>query len=168
MSLATRSPLRMIGGNVNSGNVNTGELMTVRGGVQRGCVWSGSIAAGTNGVIGQGIYQASGGHAIFQSGPGRLNTVTPTVQFSGSASVFFYDAGTITQSGISVSGFPIVGVIPANPPPSYTSGYQSVIVFGGQPLNVDIPFSSGLCAAIPSGCPGFTVTWSVETNPLVA
>lgn len=165
MSVATRSPFRMVGGNVNSGNVNTGELLTVRGGVQRAVIWSGSIAAGTNGVIGQGIYQASGGHVIFQSGPGRLNTITPTVQVSGSASVFFYDAGAIAASGISVSGLPIIGVIPANPPPSFTSGYQSVIPFGGQPLNVDMPFSSGLCAAINSGTPGFSITWTPETNP---
>lgn len=171
MSIATRSPLRMVGGNVNSGNVNTGELMTIRGGSQHGCIYSGTINAGGNGVVGFGIQNASGGHVQLWSGPGRLNTVQPHVQLQSGVAVFFYDAGAITLSGISTSGFPILGTIPATYPGGYLIGaagvgFQPSVAFAGQPFNVDIPFSSGLCAAIPSGSPGFTCSWTPETNPL--
>lgn len=155
----------MVGGTINSGNVNTGEIQTIRGGGQKCGLWSGTLTAGGNGVVGFNIVNASGGHAQLVSGPGRLNSIQPYVLTSGSP-VFFYDAQSITLSGVSVSGQNILATIPSAWQASFASGNTPSVMFAGQPFNVDIPFFSGLCVSCPpAGGTGFTVTYTPDTEP---
>lgn len=159
----TKSPCFVAGTNRASGDVGTGELQTVRGGGRCACVLSGSLLVTPN-VGGPPGITSSGGHILFFSGAGRLNSVLPQVTMSGGLAVYFYDAATLAPSGTSVSGQKIIGVIPAFTMVAL-SGAGAQVPFTGQPFNVDMPFTSGLCAAIPSGTPGFTVSWTPEAAP---
>jgi hypothetical protein len=74
----------------------------------------------------------------------------------------FYDSQTVYGSGVGGSGARIVGAFNG---PGGVSGQQFI---PGVPINFDVPFSSGLCVAAPSGVPGFTLTYTPEvpyTNP---
>lgn len=162
MSVSTRSPSRMLGAQPNSGSPNTGEFLQVRGGAQKAVIWSGSLlvnSAAFGGVPG-GV--SSGGHILIWSGAGRLNSVLPHTTMVSGIPVFFYDAVGPTISGVSVSGQNLLGVLP--------TPYQPYLVSGATPpwqwnYPLDAVFLSGLCAAIPSGTPGFTVTFTPDTSP---
>jgi hypothetical protein len=168
MSISTRSPLRVAGGNVNSGNVYTGEQNFTLGGGQSATIFSGMVS----GVLinGAGVVPnttSQGADVQFYSGAGRLKDVlvlTPSAISGGR--VIFYDAGVATSGGpFAASGHKIVGQIPQGFGfgPGGTSGVP--LVGGGQALGFDFVFNSGLCANMVSGAPGFTVTWTPETNP---
>lgn len=164
--VSTKSPIRMLGAQPNSGSPNTGEFPQVRGGSLKAVVWSGSIltAAAFGGVPGA---VAAGGHIQIASGAGRINSVLPHVATQSGLPVFFYDAQSVTVSGISVSGQNILGVLPGIHQAYFIAGFQSG---GGNPpwswrYEMDVPFLSGLCAAVPSGTPGFTVTYTPDTSP---
>src|SRR4051812_14409086 len=104
MSNPVQKPTFMAGTPRSSGDVQTGEMAQVRAGGRTACVWSGHIlttAALAGGVPG-GV--CSGGNILIYSGAGRLNTVLPHIQMASGATVFFYDAGAISASGVSVSG----------------------------------------------------------------
>src|SRR5438093_889232 len=110
MSVGTRSPLRVAGATVNSGFPNTGEIAVTRGGAQAACLWSGALAPVLTGCPAGAL--TSGGHTQLWSGPGRLNTILVHSYLNSGQPVTFYDAGTITISGISVSGQRFIGIIP--------------------------------------------------------
>lgn len=164
--VSTKSPMRMLGAQPNSGSPNTGEFPHVRGGSLKAVVWSGSLLtnAAFGGVPG-GV--SSGGHIQIASGAGRINSVLPHQAMQSGLPVFFYDASAVTLSGVSVSGQNILGVLPGIHQAYFIAGFQS----GGQnpPWSwsylMDVVFFSGLCAAIPSGTPGFTVTYTPDTSP---
>lgn len=163
MAVLTKNPLRMVGGCINSGNINTGEVQTVRGGGQKCGVWSGSLSVGT--AVGFNVVNSSGGQVLLVSGQGRLNSILPHINMQSGQPVYFYDAVAIVQSGTTVSGQIILASIPATYQGSWNSGYPQVLVNNGQPFNVDAPFFSGLCASILSGAPGFTVSYTPDTEP---
>lgn len=161
MGIPNRTPLRVAGSSVNSGNVNTGEWLTTRGGGQCATIYSGwnsgtsLVAAGGN----AGPAVLGGSDVLFVSGAGRLNTIIPLLAASG-VGVTFYDAAVATSGGPFVSsGHKILGVLPPNT-------WNGTSVLGGPaPIPIDVPFQSGLCAAVRSGCAGFSITWTPETNP---
>jgi hypothetical protein len=156
MSAPINKPCFVAGTPRSSGDVQTGEVTVTRGGGRAACVWSGSLL--TNAALTGGAVQ-SGGHILLYSGAGRLNTVCQhqnVLTLSGVA-VTFYDAGTITVSGVSVSGQRFLGVVNA-------PGGQSGQFTGTAPVLFDMPFSSGLCVAAPSGTPGFSVSYTPEVS----
>jgi len=167
MSVSTKSPLSTVGGQLYSGAPRTGEFQHVRGGALSVSVQSGSLlttAAFTTCAPGA---VASGGHILFFSGAGRLNNVLPINTVQSGAPVFFYDAAALAASGTSVSGQRVLGVLPTPHQAYMVAGFQSG---GGNPpwqwrYDMDTPYTSGLCAAIPSGCPGFTVNFTPEVIP---
>ncbi len=161
MSLSTRNPLRLVGGNLNSGFAGTGEVMWTRGGQQTATIYSG-IIAGAGLTAAPGAVNV-GSDTLFFSGAGRLNTIIPLVQASGAAVVFYDAVAPVSGGPIYASGHKQLGVLPANT----LQGGAGYGVFGAGPLNipVDVPFFSGLCAGIRSGCAAFTISFTPETNP---
>ena len=162
MSVATDAPLTQLGGQLYSGAPRTGEVQVVRGGGLSVSVQSGNILANSFlSTCGPGSV-SSGGHILFFSGAGRLNNILPHTTMTSGVPVFFYDAATLAASGTSVSGQRVIAVLP--------TPFQSYQVSGNTPpwqwrYETDTPFSSGLCAAIPSGCPGFTINFTPEVVP---
>lgn len=171
MSQPTKNPCYVAGTVTASGDTNTQEIKITRGGGRTACVWSGSLL--TNAAL-TGAFGAvqSGGQILLFSGAGRLNTVIPHAFLTSGQPVFFYDAGAPTVSGVSVSGQRLIGIIPASfrAPLAAASGNTQTTVTWQDQIRLDMPFSSGLCAAAASGAPGFTVSWTPEvstafTNP---
>lgn len=111
---------------------------------------------------------ALGDAAITVSGQnrGRLNTIT-FLNYGTSLSggfVTFYDGanvGTALASGgpFGTSGHIVLYQLPQWPNSSAVSGQFAPLQ---TPVNVDVPFFSGLNVATRSGTPGFTVSWTVE------
>ncbi len=165
MSQPLKSPCFVAGTPRASGDVNTGEVNITRGGGRTSCVWSGSLLT-TAALAGAPGAVQSGGHILLYAGAGRLNTVIPHALLTSGQPVTFYDAGTITASGTSVSGQRFLGFIPSpmRSPLTALSGNISVAVNWQDQIYLDMPFSSGLCAAAASGAPGFTVSWTPEIS----
>ena len=165
MSYRTRRPVRMAGAVVTSGSIDTGEVTWTRGGARAATVLSGGITIAVHSGIYPTVTTYSGGHVLFFSGAGRLNTLMPHLQMQSGVPVFFYDAGAIAPSGVSVSGQKVFALIPPTHRLGDVLGFQSGYGFTTpwrDYIECDIPFTSGLCAAIPSGIPGFTLTYTPE------
>ena len=166
MSVQTRSPLKVLGGNANSGNVNTNEQIITQGGGQAMSIYSGNAVlsgALTAAYCPAGAATGTGYDVLLFSGAGRLKDVFTHQQTSGVA-ITFYDAGVVSSGGpFAASGTKIVAVVPANT----FGGGPAGSLFGAGPsvLGFDIPFQSGLAVALKSGQPGFTVTFWPEVNP---
>ncbi len=163
MSVPVKNPTYLAGTPRSSGDVQAGEVVFTRGGGRASCVWSGSLLTNAALTAAPGAVQ-SGGHILLFSGAGRLNTVV-VHQFIGSGQpVFFYDAGTIAPSGVSVSGQKIIGIIPATMPAVLTtlSGSFQMGRTWNDVMVLDMPFQSGLCAGAASGSPGFTASFIPE------
>lgn len=144
----------------SSGDVFTGEIQFVRGGGRGACIWSGALLPNLTATPSGSL--ASGGHVILYAGAGRLNHAFPQVLMTSGLPVFFYDAGAIAPSGTSVSGQKLIGILP----PTF-AGAQSgnpTSINPGVPISYDFPFNSGLCAAVPSGTPGFSVSFTPEVS----
>lgn len=163
MSWKTRNPMNMAGAVLNSGFVNTGEVRMTNGGELVATVYSGmaSGALSTANSTQFGAAVAAGADLLLFSGAGRLKDVQPNVQLSG-VQITFYDAAGVASGGpFTASGVKVLAVIPANTwsPPGG--------IFGVGPIQYgfDVPFTSGLCVALKSGQPGFTVTFSPDTIP---
>ena len=166
MSLSTRSPLRMAGANLSSGTPDTGEVHMTRGGKQTAVIWSGALNPNLTGAPTGAV--ASGNNAQLWSGGGRLHTVMPHQFLNSGQPVFFYDAGAITVSGVSISGQKLIGIIPNSmrAPLAVISGQvQSTVAWQDQ-IVLDMPFTSGLCVSAASGAPGFTCSFTPELNPV--
>ena len=108
------------------------------------------------------------------SGAGRLDSVL-THQFSASSGfqqpVIFYDAAVPASSGapIATSGHRLLGFVPGYL--NAVSGLNTVVFLQpnypanfGNPVELGVPFLSGLCASVNSGAAGFTVVWTPEVN----
>lgn len=172
MSVTSRNPLRMAGANLQSGFPNTGEVQWTRGGMQTACTYSGAIN-----MSGPSSAVSSGGSTLFYSGFGRLNTFT--AQFpagvalagNGEAGVLsgqpivVYDSAITSRSGvftdatIQESGRKILYTWY---PPRVLSGVN-ITGPGFTPVQVDIPFFSGLSVMALSGAVGFTLSFTPET-----
>lgn len=175
MSLGTRSPLRMQGAYV-SGTPNTGEVPWTRGGQATATIYSGAIAAGVA-AAGTGAF-ASGGSVLVASGVGRLNTFTAIfpagVALAGNgeqgilsgAPIIVYDSaitarsGVYTDSTIAESGRKILYTWY---PPRLLSG-ATPVGGGFNPVQLDIPFFSGLAVMALSGAPGYTLSYTPEIS----
>lgn len=183
MSVTTKNPLRMAGATVNSGFVNTGELQYTRGGQQTATVYSGAIAIGVTAAGGvNGAAVAGAGSVLVMSGGGRLNSFSALfpagVALAGNGAnaiisgqpIVVYDSGIMALSGIATtatiaaSGMKILHVW--NPPTLVASGGVMLTPRAPyDPVPLDIPFFSGLCVLAVSGSPGFTLSYTPQTNP---
>lgn len=156
MAIISRSPTRLAGACINSGSVNTGETNLNNGGGQAATIYSG-ILTGPGLVSAPGAV-ANGTNVLFYSGAGRLNNIIPIAGISG-VTVQFYDAAVATSGGpFALSGHKVIGVLQGN----------TLVVTQNAPIGkieTQAPFQSGLCAAVLSGSPGFTITFTPETNP---
>lgn len=177
MSVGTRNPLRMVGGQPFSGGgfsglpANTGEIPHVRGGSFRACLASGALFSGTTQpAAGVGTVQLSNaGEMLLWSGAGRLNSIIPLAWMTSGLPVVFYDSAILISGGpLLTSGHCIVGRIPAVWEPSTAaSGVGGIGSFTGQPLNMDVQFYSGLCVNCKSGQPGWIATWTPDSSPAI-
>lgn len=165
MSIPVSKPCFIAGTPRSSGDVQTGEVTWTRGGGRTACVWSGSLLTNAALTGAPGAVQ-SGGHILLFSGAGRLNTILPHALLTSGQAVTFYDAGSVALSGISVSGQRFIGIIPQTmrAPLVALSGNQALTVAWQDRIEVDMPFSSGLCVAAASGAPGFTCSFTPEVN----
>jgi len=163
MSVPIKEPTYLAGSPRASGDIQTGEIPFTRGGGRTSCVFSGSLLTNTALTAAPGAVQ-SGGQILLFSGAGRLNNVLVHQFLTSGQPVWFYDAGTITVSGISVSGQKIIHLIPNNFPAALAvaSGNTQTVVNWNWTYQVDMPFQSGLCVAAASGAPGFTVSFTPE------
>lgn len=159
MSFRTRKPVRMVGGVVNSGNLDTGEVNWTRGGQRVVCVHSGGLLNAGSGFAPGGVVSTD--QLVIFSGAGRLNTIIPLVAISG-VRVVFYDSSVAARSGGGAgnggveSGYPTLAVIPAN-------SFNAPNTLGGPlPIEVDVPFRSGLAVSNISGAPGFSAVYTPE------
>ena len=148
--------MRTAQANLQSGFPNTGEFQWTQGGVQTASIPSG-IIAGAGLTAAPGAVN-NGSDTMFFSGAGRLNKIIPAVALSGTAVVFYDGTGPLSGGPIYASGHKYLGVLPAN------TFNGNVALQGPLPIEVGAPFFSGLCAGVRSGCAGFTVTWTPETN----
>ncbi len=164
MSVTTRNPLRIIGGQPFSGGPNTGEQATIRGGSLAATVYSGNFAlGGSGGLTGAPGAVAVGGDVQLWSGAGRLNSILIHNVIQSGLQVVFYDTSTVTSGGpFPSSGHRFLGIIPAITYGAGVASGNTFIVNDGKPINVDIPFQSGLAFNSRSGQTGFTVTWTPE------
>lgn len=165
MSVTSRSPLRMAGATVNSGFPATGEVAFTRGGMRNGTIWSGALAPNLTGCPTGAI--TSGGQTTVWSGAGRLHSIIPHVYVTSGQPVWAYDAATPTVSGVSVSGQRILGYVPLTTPAALAvlSGNTQLSLSWNQVIVLDMPFTSGLSFAAASGAPGFSFSFTPETNP---
>ena len=166
MSVPVPNPQIIAGTPRSSGEVRTGEVPFTRGGGRTATVWSGNLLANSSLTGAPGAVQ-SGGQVLLFSGPGRLNTIVAHALLTSGQPVWFYDAGSPTVSGTSVSGQRILGFIPApyRAPLAVVSGNIPTAVNWNDVIQLDMPFQSGLCAAAASGAPGFTVSVTLEPVP---
>lgn len=168
MSVGSRSPLRVLGsipvvsGSVASGFANTSEIRVTDGGEIVACVWSGNLLTNASLTGCPAGSVTSGGHIQLWSGAGRLNKIMPHAMLTSGQPVTFYDAGTITASGVSVSGQKFIGRIPARAPATLAlaSGEVDRQMRWEDVITVNMPFASGLCVGAASGAPGFTVSFT--------
>ena len=149
MAIPVIKPCMVAGTPRSSGDVQTGEINTTHGG--------GRTFLRLSGII--------GGDVLINSGAGRLNSILVINNLVSGQSVIFYDSATATSGGpFMVSGHKVVGVIPA----IWREGASGVINANSAPgtsLFPEMPFQSGLCVAVTnSGCPGFSVSYTIETN----
>lgn len=149
MAIPVPTPCMVAGTPRSSGDVQTGEINTTQGG--------GRTFMRMSGII--------GGDVLIYSGAGRLNNILVINNLQSGQSVLFYDSSVATSGGpFATSGHRVVGVIP----PVWREGASGIIntlSAPGQSLFPEMPFQSGLVAAcVASGCPGFTVSYTVETN----
>lgn len=152
--------------------VNTAVKQTT-GGFNSATIYSGSAAPGLTCAPGA---VAVGTDVLFSSGAGRLDTVLVhqhvAVFVSSALPVVFYDAHIPVANGPSyASGHRLLTFTPGFVVGSGTinaSASGNAVNFPvtwGTPVQLGIPFVSGLCANCKSGVPGFTVTWTTEVNP---
>lgn len=160
MSVTSRNPLRMAGANVNSGFPATGEVPFTRGGMLTACLFSGNVVSGGAAALSAPGALVVGSDAMIASGAGRLNTIMPITMAPGTA-CFIYDAATVASGGPFVlSGHKTLAVLPAWPMNGPASGN------GPLPIQVDMPFTSGLCIGFKSGMNVFSISYTPETNQL--
>lgn len=153
MSVGTRNPVRVCGGQSNSGLINTGEARITYGGDMTASIYSGQVAPALGAAPGA---VATGADVLLYSGAGRLKDVLIHQSLVSGQSIIFYDAG-VTSSG---GPFPLSGNRILATAPPVTLGLQSGVfqsVAGAYPF--DVPFTSGLCFNSTSGQAGFTVSW---------
>ncbi|RJQ27124.1 hypothetical protein C4577_02280 [Candidatus Parcubacteria bacterium] len=167
MSVNTRSPIRMLGAVNASGNINDGAMAFNQGGQYTYSCYSGGLLGLGSGSVNPAVNAATvGGHACIVSGPGRLNLIfAHQVSSSGLSPVIFYDSNLAALSGVSsfaLSGYPVVGVLAAVPPP--ISG-----LMGNSPAQHTngFPFTNGLSVSAASGAPGFSCTWTLGNQAYV-
>ena len=162
MSIPTRSPLRVMGTVPNSGFPNTGEQAQCRGGMVTATVYSGGALNGGSGFLPAGAI-LSGDQILLAPGAGRLNNVFLhgglVLTLSGVA-LAFYDSSIQAGSGPGTY-FPTKRLIASFYNPGGLSGQFAA---AGVQV-VDMPYTSGLCVSVTSGTPGFTASWTPETNP---
>lgn len=139
-------PCMVAGTPLSSGDVQTGQVKTTAGG--------GRSATYLSGII--------GGDKIIFSGAGRLDQILVINNLVSGQSVIFYDSSTNTSGG--PFGNKVIGVIP----PVWRvggSGVQCPLSAEGTVITPQMPFQSGLCvAAVASGTPGFSVSWTPEVS----
>lgn len=169
MSLTTRRPLRLGGASFHSGMAHTGEVMFTRGGAKHFTSFSGGLLPLGSGDSASRPVAQTADHAVIWSGAGRLNTAFAHQAISGVA-IVFYDSAIVARSGPTTnqeSGRATIGFIPAvtfaGLPSTILSGIYDLV--GPDIFRYDAPFYSGLAVSAPSGCAGFTVTWTPEQNP---
>ena len=124
----------------------------VRGGLYTFCSYSGIGSAGDIAITVSGQNR------------GRLNSVVVFNSQTSGGVVTFYDGAnvgvTLASGGpFATSGHVVLYQLPIWPNSSAVSGQFAPIQ---TPVNVDVPFFSGLNVATRSGTPGFTVSWTVE------
>jgi hypothetical protein len=169
MSLPTRNPLRLVGAVPNSGFPNTGEQATTRGGMQTATVFSGGLLSPGSGFLPQGTVKTAD-QLLLVSGAGRLNTV------------FLHGTGAFTLSGVQLAIYDGAAVDVSGATPTLLAaggkgflalmngpaGLSGQTIIGQSPVSWDMPFSSGLCVSCISGSPGFTLSYTRETNNPIA
>lgn len=154
MSVPRTKPTFIAGTPRSSGDVQTGEIPITRGGGRTASFPSGLVTADT----------------MIYSGGGRLASVLITNQGATSGSqLIFYDAAVSTSGGpYTTSGHKVVGVTPNGFQGLPASGFNP-LVLAGSVLVFDMPFQSGLAVGglggvVRSGSPGFTVSYTPESN----
>ena len=167
MSLRTKSPLYFLGANPNSGFPQTGEVAMTDGGMRTATLWSGNLLTNTSLTGMPAGAVTSGGHTQIWSGAGRLHRIMVHSLLTSGQQVTFYDAGGVSVSGVSVSGQRFIGRIPTRSRATLAlaSGEVDTSVAWNDVIEVQMPFTSGLCVAAASGAPGFTCSFTPETVP---
>lgn len=168
MSVTTRNPLTMVGTVMNSGFPNTREIRYTDGGELTACVWSGGLAPSTAGCTSGAV--SSGNNVLIYAGAGRLHKILPHSIMTSGLGATFYDAAAPSASGVSVSGQKFIAFIPPRSRGQLALGSGSVdtVVSWQDQIVVNMPFSSGLAVSCVSGAPGFTVSFTPETNPTIS
>lgn len=161
MSLPTRNPVAFIGAVNNSGFPNTGESPQCRGGMITATVYSGGALSPGSGFLPTGAAKTAD-HILLCPTPGRLNNVFLhgglVLSLSG-VRLDFYDAASVTASG-PATNVPTTRLLTSFYVPGGLSGQFNT---AGMQV-VDMPFTSGLCVCATSGTPGWTASWTPETN----
>lgn len=147
MSSPIQKPLYLAGTNASSGGVQTGEVLFTYGGGRVTTFYSGLPL----------------GDTLIYSGAGRVNTFTMHTQMQSGVAAVFYDAAVATSGGpFGQSGHKWVVATP----PTWGGAASGVLSpFVPNAVIVDMPFQSGLCVNLRSGCPGVTISWNPEVSP---
>ena len=148
MSTPVQKPAFAAGINGSSGSVQTGQLTFVRGGGRSYSVYSGN-----------------GADTLVYSGAGRVDTFVMHQQLSSGQSAFCYDAAVVISGGpYPTSGHKLLFATPPTWAGGVASTSGSALTFNSAPVNIGMPFQSGLCISARSGCPGFTISFTPEVD----
>lgn len=161
MSVPSKAPLRLLGAiPPNSGFPNTGESQWTQGGMVVATVFSGGLLSPGSGFLPSGAVKTAD-QLLLVAGAGRINLVQPLAAISGTQ-LTFYDSSVAARSGVAgaESGYRVIGVVPGN---TFNAPFGTLV--GPYPLQMGMPFTSGLCVNCVSGTPGFSVSFTPETNP---
>ena len=159
MSTPASKPTWLTGGILHSGDVNTGQFRSTKGGGQAATLFSGALLLGSGSMV--PVTNDGTGHVKLWSGAGRLDNVQALHAISGVEAIF-YDSHVPAASGVATyasEGKRVLCRVPAN-----TIGLTPFLGGGPLPVDVGMPFHSGLCLSLPSGAPGVTFSWTPEVN----
>jgi hypothetical protein len=120
------------------------------------------FSGGSSSTLSGSSIGAISGDLLIALGPGRLDSILPFSQLSGSDTVF-YDSATpangVTGGGpVVTSGHKVLARLNGNT----WLGVNGTFAGGPSIVSVGMPFQSGLCVALRSGSPGYTICWTPE------
>lgn len=136
------------------------------GGFNTASIYSGAVAPSLTACPGA---VAGGSDVLLFSGAGRLDLIMQHQPVQSGLSIYFYDTGVVTSGGpFPSSGHKIIGVLPPTwrvPTGVTVASGQTNFVDSqpGFPIQVSMPFQSGLALNSRSGQAGVTVCWTPET-----
>ena len=146
----TASPTTIGGTSVYSGQPNTGQLRQTYGG-----------QVNIPGLL------SGGGAAAIALGQGRLDTAqilsvgAAVPQAASGQQVIFYDSHAVGTGYVPASGHKILAILDPRAQAQGMAAFNSgALMVAGLPIQLGVPYNSGLNVVALSGAPGYTCSYT--------